>query len=237
MDEIAPFAAAPLPTAARPFLGLTLLVVEDSRYASEAVRLLCLKSGARIRRADSLRTARRHLAVYRPVVLLVDLGLPDGTGAALIAEMAEARPRIPVLLGMSGDPARAREAASAGADGFLEKPIGSLAAFQAAVLNRLPDRARACYDEAAPEDLRPDPALYRDDLAHAAEIIGGEMEEASLAYLVQFLSGLAESAGDAPLSEAAAALAEARRSGRPAGSPLARVAGLVQERLTERAAI
>jgi len=237
MDEIAPFAAAPLPTAARPFRGLTILVVEDSRYASEAMRLLCLKSGARIRRADSLRTARRHLSVYRPVVLLVDLGLPDGTGAALIAEAARARPRIPVILGISGDPARAGEAAAAGADDFLEKPVASLAAFQSAVLECLPDRARDAYDEAPAHELRPDPALYRDDLAHAAEIIDGEMEDASLAYLVQFLDGVAQSAGDAPLSQATRALAEARRHGRPAGTPLARVAGLVQARLDERAAI
>ncbi|NQZ71900.1 MAG: response regulator, partial [Dinoroseobacter sp.] len=43
--------------AGRPLLGLRLLLVEDSRFAAEAVRLMCLKSGARLRRADSIATA------------------------------------------------------------------------------------------------------------------------------------------------------------------------------------
>ena len=53
-DEIPLWRAAP---PGRPLTGLTVLVVEDSRFASEAMRLLCLRSGARIRRADCLRTA------------------------------------------------------------------------------------------------------------------------------------------------------------------------------------
>ena len=36
----------------RPMIGLTILVVEDSRFACEALRIFCLRSGARIRRSD-----------------------------------------------------------------------------------------------------------------------------------------------------------------------------------------
>ena len=122
-DELESLMMKQVPTADRPLLGLTVLVVEDSLYACEAMRLLCLRSGARIRRADSLKSAHRHLSVYRPVVVIVDLGLPDGSGAELINELAIQAPRVAVILGISGDTDGEEVAIAAGADGFLEKPF------------------------------------------------------------------------------------------------------------------
>ena len=88
------------PTAERPLLGQTLLVVEDSRFACEALRLICQRSGARIRRADSLKSASRHLCTYRPGIVLVDVGLPDGSGIDLIRTLAKSDPRIPLIMAM-----------------------------------------------------------------------------------------------------------------------------------------
>ena len=90
------------PTAEHPLAGLTVLVVEDSRYACEAMRLLCQHSGARLRRADSLAAAARHLRVYRPDVLIVDLGLPDGPGEALIARDGDRLLRLKGILDVEG---------------------------------------------------------------------------------------------------------------------------------------
>lgn len=242
-DGLSGYLAGSGPTADRPLLGLTVLFVEDSRFACEAMRLLCLRSGARLRRADCLRSARRHLMSYRPTVVIVDLGLPDGSGLDLIAEIAAQRPRVPALLATSGTAEAAGRALAAGADGFLPKPVESLSAFQRAVRSALPARlpAGSCAAPLPParggpgagEDrVAPDPVALRDDLAHAADLLGGAPEGAALDYLAQFLSGVALLAHDPALRAAAEALAPGPRAGHGRPRDLGRISGLVQDRLS-----
>lgn len=240
MDDSELFAAARrMSTARRPLLGLTILVVEDSRFACEAMRLLCLRSGARIRRADCLKSARRHLKAYRPSVVIVDLGLPDGSGVDLIAEIAETSPRVGVILGTSGDLGREEEAMNAGADGFLQKPISTLGAFQGVILSHLPEdwqsrRPIALSDEV----IEPDMMALQDDLAHAADILKeGSRDAQNIEYIAQFVGGVARSVGDEPLANAASGLASARANGQSVDSATAAMASLVKDRLQGRAAI
>lgn len=190
----------PAPTAERPLLGSTVLVVEDSRFACEAMRLMCLRSGARIRRADSLRAADRHLKNYHPTILIVDLGLPDGSGTELIGRVSSAVPRVDVILGLSGDPDREPEAIKAGADGFLSKPLESVAVFQSEVLRHMPAELRPSGLRAVTtEKIAPDALAFRDDMAHVADLLAEGPDDAMVDYVVQFLSGVALSAGDADL--------------------------------------
>ncbi len=239
MDEFDPFNAPHrMSTANRPLLGLTILVVEDSRFACEAMRLLCLRSGARIRRADCLRSARRHLQVYRPSVLIVDLGLPDGSGTELIEELARAVPRVPVILATSGDQFVEDAAIAAGADGFLAKPVTSLAVFQNAVLSRLPAEQRPMGPRVINDEvICPDPIAYQDDMAHVADVLSERAEGRTLDYVAQFVGGVARSAQDTILAQAAESLARARKRGGPVAGDTARIAGLVRERLDRRKAI
>ncbi len=228
----------PAPTAQRPLLGLTVLVIEDSRYACEAMRLLCLRSGARIRRADSIRAAKRHLKVYRPSVAVIDLGLPDGDGSDLIAELSASSPRPDVLLGLSGEPDRETEAMNAGADGFLAKPLASLSEFQEAILTHLPDERRPRGPRLTPSDtITPDPIAYRDDMAHVADVLDGREDDRVVDYVAQFLSGVARSAHDDPLAKAAEKLALKRAQGASAKTELALLSGLVQDRLSQKIAM
>lgn len=237
MDDRNPFSMR-FPSTTRPLLCLTVLLVEDSRFASEAMRLLCMRSGARIRRADCLRSARRHLQVYRPSVLIVDLGLPDGLGTDLIAEAHETAPRIGVIMGISADDDARARCLAAGADGFLAKPLQSLAYFQTEILAHLPpDRQpagpRAIHDEV----IQPDTMAFRDDMAHVVELLGNGEDQGVLDYITQFLEGVASLAGDRALLDASHSLRLAQQSGRPLRSDLAHLAGLLQDRLADRVAI
>lgn len=211
MDTLDALLRPPAPTAERPLLGTTVLVVEDSRYTCEALRLMCLRSGARIRRADTLRAADRHLQTYHPTVIVVDLGLPDGSGADLIRRVDEAPPRVHVILGMSGDPDREAEAMAAGADGFLTKPVESLGHFQSAVLAHLPAELQPTgLRPIAADKITPDDIAFRDDMAHVADLLTDAADDATLTYVMQFLSGVALSAGDTELRRSVAGL-EPRR--------------------------
>ncbi|KEO54762.1 response regulator [Thioclava pacifica] len=223
------------PTPERPLTGLTVLLVEDSRFASEAVRLLCLRSGARIRRADCLRSAHRHLRTYRPGVVIVDMGLPDGSGAELITEIRGLRGTLPVVLGTSGDTDLREAAIAAGANGFLDKPVESLAVFQEAILAALPSEQR-------PPGLRilsdtvvtPDPIALRDDLQHLAEVLKAGRDGAQIPYAAHFLASVARSAHDAALDQAARRLG---RSGGPSQADMRAVNGLLAARIAAGAAI
>lgn len=207
--------------AALPLRGITVLAVEDSRFASEALRLMCQRLGARLRRAESIHAARSHLRLYKPTLVIVDLGLPDGRGEALIREIV-VTPQAPIVLGTSGDAAGRGLALAAGAEGFLDKPLESLAAFQNVLLAHLPERINGL--PASDEALRPDALALRDDLAHAASLIAGAASQEIDAYVTGFLNGVARHAHDE-------ALAAAVRDPGPAAERLDHLRHLLRSRL------
>ncbi len=220
------------PTAERPLLGQTVLVVEDSRFACEALRMICQRSGARIRRADSLKSAARHLRTYRPGIVLIDLGLPDGSGLELIHDLATAAPRINVIMAMSGDDTAGEIAIANGADAFIPKPIKSISAFQATVLAALPKDARPTgLRPVSKDEISPDRIALRDDLALAADLLAHDVDAATLHYVTSFLIGLAKVAEDPELGDIARALERTCAKGSPSNDSLHRLKTAVQKRL------
>ncbi len=218
------------PTAAHPLKGVTLLVVEDSRYASDAIRMLCQRSGARVRRADSLDHARRHLRVYRPTIAIIDMGLPDGDGEELIRDLASAGPAIRGIVAISGDPFASDRAIKAGAHVFLEKPIDSLAAFQAEIIALLPPEMTITGPRIVDtSEVVPDPLALAEDLRHAEAILSVGAPQGA-AYAADFLSGIARTTGDHPLLEAAQALAGSAGENAKENS---RLRTIIRERLSD----
>ena len=185
-----------------PLQGLTILAVEDSRYACEALRLIAQRAGARLRRAETLETARAHLRTYRPDVAIVDLGLPDGRGEALIRELVLALPRTGAIIGMSGLPSGRGSALAAGADGFLEKPLAGYRAFCEMVSRFLPDRVDLPGAELTLPLPAPDLLALQDDLERAAQELAHDPDRARQRYLTGFLAGIARVTQDQDLARA-----------------------------------
>ena len=218
------FALPNLATGAElPLQGVTILAVEDSRYACEALRLMSQRAGARLRRADTLARARAHLRVYRPDVVIVDLGLPDGRGEGLIRELAMARRRPLAVLGTSGNPEGREAALAAGAEGFLDKPLESYADFCTVLRRFLPGLAPTLVEDAA---IHPDPLALQDDLSRAAAALSTEPDAAGRRYLAGFVLGVAHHAHDSALARAASAASV------PNSGDLDQLRGLIDRWLT-----
>lgn len=234
MDDASKLNFARRGTADKPLLGQTILVIEDSRHAGETMRLMCLRGGARVRRADSVRAAERHLISYRPSAVIADLGLPDGSGLDLIGRLCRAVPRVGVLIAVSGDPTLEEAAIDAGADEFLAKPFASIAAFQAAILHHLPADALPRGPRLVGNEMvEPDAAALQDDLAHVDDLLDHRADAATLAYAAAFTYGLGRTIGDAEMTDRAAALSSALEDGKPQLPALSALAGLVQARMSD----
>jgi CheY-like chemotaxis protein len=184
-------------------IGKTVLIVEDSRFICEAARLMCLHSGARLRRADSLAAARRHLNVYFPTIVIIDVGLPDGSGLQLISELAGASPRISVILGTSGDDLMHHQSLKAGADGSLAKPFENLSCFQSTILQLLPVEQKPkgpIVLQDAP--VLPDLITFRDDLVQALISLKDYPSAKEEGFIRSFLAGVCAASGDDYMQEA-----------------------------------
>ncbi|MEO0344572.1 MAG: response regulator [Pseudomonadota bacterium] len=180
-----------------PLSGVMILLVEDSRFYSEAIRLLSLRSGARLRRADSVRAAQRHLSIHRPDAMIVDMGLPDGLGEDVIALASRLETR-PVILATSGESAGiAERALAAGADDFMIKPLQDLAVFQQTLSRLLRRQGKPVAQGLQVVGTRviADHKAMDEDLNKAISLIVTDPD-----YAAQFSFSVAEAAGDRELA-------------------------------------
>ncbi|MDO3381643.1 response regulator transcription factor [Gilvimarinus algae] len=99
------------------------LVIEDNRMTAKALAgyLRSAFTGIDVRLCESLAQARDQLARQRPDIVLLDIGLPDGKGTALLEEPCLSGVPWVVMITIFDDDEHLFAALRAGAQGYLLK--------------------------------------------------------------------------------------------------------------------
>ena len=101
---------------------ITVILVDDHQLVRSGVRRV-LEATERfdiVGEASGVREALDRARVLRPDVVVLDLGLRDGSGLDAIATLREGGARV-VILSMQDEPAYARKAFELGAQGYVVK--------------------------------------------------------------------------------------------------------------------
>lgn len=112
-----------------------ILVVDEDRALCESLDLLLESYEFELRTCRDVREARKVAADFAPGVVLVELKVPEADILRFCKEMRAVEPPAPVvLLTVQGLDAVTvgKAVASAGADGFVEKPFEAMAVLRRA---------------------------------------------------------------------------------------------------------
>jgi len=99
-----------------------LLMVEDDPLVQEKNKTMLERRGYKVRQAFTIAEARAAIAQEVPRVIILDIGLPDGSGLTFLQEIRETS-TIPVLmLTAMGTPEDKVRGLTTGSDDYLAKP-------------------------------------------------------------------------------------------------------------------
>ena len=165
----------------------TALIIDDEPQIRRLLRILLEQEQYRALESDSGRHGLSEIALRRPDVVLLDLGLPDIDGMAVLERLREWS-RVPVLvLSVRDGPEDKVAALDAGADDFVTKPFES--AELLARLRAIQRRSRVDTTEAIFEAGH----LVIDFNAHIVKVQGQEVKLTATEYAL--LKLLASHAG------------------------------------------
>lgn len=103
---------------------MRLLLVEDNPRLTSLLSAFLSQRGFAVDGAQSMQSARDYLATVTYDAVILDLGLPDGDGTALLRDMRKAGNKSPVLILTARDAIEDRVAGlNLGADDYLLKPF------------------------------------------------------------------------------------------------------------------
>jgi two-component system KDP operon response regulator KdpE len=118
--------------------GAHVLLVEDDEPVRRGLAANLAAHGYVVDEAAGVREALQRWDARRPDVILLDLGLPDGDGSAVIRRVRREATTPILILSARGDEADKVAALDAGADDYVTKPFGlaELRSRVAAILRR-----------------------------------------------------------------------------------------------------
>jgi two-component system KDP operon response regulator KdpE len=131
--------------------GARILIVEDDPAVRRVVERNLSGHGFQVKAVGSGRAALGAEPIFHPDLILLDLGLPDIEGHAVIESVRERTTTPIIVLSVRGSEAEKVRALDLGADDYLTKPFGA---------DELLARVRVGLRHAARPSLGPD-ATFR----------------------------------------------------------------------------
>jgi DNA-binding response OmpR family regulator len=103
---------------------MRVLVIEDETRIAEILRTALKRAGFAVDTAERCADAQLALAGFQYDAAILDLGLPDGDGLTLLAQLRSEKQLLPVLVLTARDAVEERVIGlDAGADDYLIKPF------------------------------------------------------------------------------------------------------------------
>lgn len=125
-----------------------ILVVDDEPQIRRLLRVSLSAQGFEVAEAATARAAVEQLALAPPAVIVLDLGLPDRDGQALIPDLRALSSAPIIVLSVRADEREKVQALDAGANDYVVKPFGMpefIARLRAALRVQHPTAAAPVY--------------------------------------------------------------------------------------------
>lgn len=103
-----------------------ILIVEDDRTICHFMARALASQGYMTETVETGVEAKRKFFIAEPLLVLLDLGLPDEDGITLLSWMKEIRPLVPIIIVSARDQEDDKiKGLDSGADDYITKPFGT----------------------------------------------------------------------------------------------------------------